>query len=172
MHCNKFKFAQIFFSAGTDHNTTTRKTSSVTARDVPPMLYHTGEVPRCLVPSPVGGGGGGVVPLSSPRSGGGTPLSSPRSGEGGTPCPVQGLMGGGRGYPLSSPRSGGWGCPPCPVPGPGTPLPLDRQTENITFPHIPCVGGNNTRMPTLPSLCKTRKTRLKYQCRQLGELSF
>ena len=46
----------------------------------------------------------------------------------------------GGGYPLSGPRSGGlplgpWYRPP--------PPPVNKQNENITFPHTLCVGGNN-----------------------------
>ena len=66
------------------------------------------------------------VPLSQVWVGG-TLVPGP-GGEGGN-CPVSspvpGLVEGG----LSSPMSGG-------------PPPVNKQTENITFPHTPCVGGN------------------------------
>ena len=116
------------------NNLTTRKTSSVTARGVPPMSY---------CPSCSSGGGGGVTPLSGTMSSGGregSPCPVPGPGEG---PPVQSQV---LGVPLSSPMSSGW---PCSVPGlvggggppvqsqaPGmgtSPPPVDRPTENINF---------------------------------------
>ena len=108
------------------------------------MSYQRG---ACPVPGPVWGVGGGLM-----EDGG---------GEWGAPCPVPGLRGCPhpaqvQGCPYMVPGLvGGAPClvlglvgggTPCPVPGPWDgqpPPPLDRQTENITFPHTLCVGGKN-----------------------------
>ena len=119
----------------------------MTARGVPPTPYR----PRCSS----GGRGSCTMSRSSARSG------TKSSGGSTVRCqvwcqvwcgdPVWCQVWGGDWGPLSSPRSGGSRCP---VPGPvgvGPPVqsqalwyrdpPVDRQTENITFPHTPCVGG-------------------------------
>ena len=61
-------------------------------------------------------------------------------GEGRDPPPLFNWCTGGRGL--------GWATP-CPVPrqvlGRGYPPPVDRQTENTTFPHTPCAGGSGKR---------------------------
>ena len=80
-------------------------------------------------------------------------FSQVRRGRGHAPCPVRGPVGGGgcvppvwsqvqwgRGAACPGPRSGGGGGKYLH----GTdPSPWTRQTENITFPHTLCVGGNN-----------------------------
>ena len=71
-----------------------------------------------------------------------------------TSTPYRSRCSGGEGVgnPLSAARFGGgvlpvqsqvrwWGIPLGPWYRP-LPLVVDRQTENITFPHTPCVGGN------------------------------
>ena len=81
----------------------TRKTSSMTARGVPPTSY----CPCCYSGE-----------HSRPRSGG-------------YPCPRPMWGWWGQGV-YASPRSGGYPSPR----SEGPPPPVDRQTKNITFPHL------------------------------------
>ena len=105
-----------------------------TAHAVLSMMYRLGGGKVCIqVRCQVQWG----VPLSSPISGGwrGSPcVQSHVRWRGG--LPVQSHVQWGRGGAdggLSSPRF-------------GTTPPVNRQTENITFPQTPCVGGNKKSM--------------------------
>ena len=107
----------------------------MTARGIPPTPYN----------SHSSGGGWGGNPLSgvrsSARSVGGGPLSSPRSGGGG-----------GSGFPVQSQVR---------IPHP----PVNRQTENITFPTL-CVWA-----VTIYILFVTTKTRCRAS-QKYGIVSF